>query len=106
MFPVPIFIACYFCPDSPWWLVRKGRTADAVKALDRLSDGSMDNTAVATLIEHTVNLEKELNFGASYADCFKGVDRRRTEIATVVWCAQSLVGFVMQSYSTYFFLQA
>jgi SP family general alpha glucoside:H+ symporter-like MFS transporter len=66
----------------------------------------MDNVEVASLIEHTIKLEKELNFGTSYFDCFKGVDLRRTEIASVCWVAQGLVGFVMQSYSTYFFLQA
>jgi SP family general alpha glucoside:H+ symporter-like MFS transporter len=79
---------------------------EAVKALDRLSDGTVDNHKVAHLIKHTVKLEREMAFGTSYFDCFRGIDRRRTEIACVVWGAQALVGFALQSYSTYFFLQA
>lgn len=30
--------------------------------------------------------------GTSYFDCFKGVDRRRTEIACIAWAAQILSG--------------
>lgn len=78
----------------------------AVHALDRLSDGSVDNHEVAALIEHTVQLERELNFGSSYYDCFKGIDFRRTEVAVIVWLAQGLVGFAMQGNQAYFFEQA
>ena len=35
--PVPLFIGIYFAPESPWWLVRKGRIADAKKSLERLT---------------------------------------------------------------------
>jgi SP family general alpha glucoside:H+ symporter-like MFS transporter len=100
MFPLPLFALIIFAPDSPWWLVRKGHQDAAVKSLDRLSDGSVDNTQVAALMKHTVELEAELNFGSSYWDCFRGVDLRRTEIACVIWVSQALVGFAMQGYNT------
>lgn len=34
---VPLFLIALFAPDSPWWLVRKGRLADAEISLARLS---------------------------------------------------------------------
>lgn len=106
VFPLWLFIGAYFAPESPWWLVRRGRNEDAVKSLARLSTKDVNHEDACALIQHTVNLEKNLDFGTSYGDCFKGVDRRRTEIAIVAWCAQALVGFVVQGYQTYLFKQA
>ena len=106
IFPVPLFIICMFAPESPWWLARKGRHDDAVKALKRLSDDSVDHEQVVVLIEHTVELERQLNFGSTYAGCFKGIDRRRTVIAMIAWMAQTATGFTIQGYQSYFFTQA
>ncbi|KAF9765519.1 hypothetical protein IL306_002189 [Fusarium sp. DS 682] len=35
-FVLPLLIGVYFCPDSPWWLIRHERQADARRALQRL----------------------------------------------------------------------
>jgi hypothetical protein len=35
--PVPIFIGTILAPESPWWLCRRGRDADARKALRKLT---------------------------------------------------------------------
>lgn len=98
MFPIPLLIAAVFCPDSPWWLVRRGRKDDAVKAMRRLADDTVNHEEVVALIDHTVKLEQQLQFGSSYASCFKGVDLRRTEIAIVCWVAQVLVGWSISGY--------
>jgi SP family general alpha glucoside:H+ symporter-like MFS transporter len=103
MFPLPLFALILFAPASPWWLVRKGKQEEAVDALNRLSDSSVDNTQVAALMRHTVELEAKLNFGNTYWDCFRGVDLRRTEIACISWIAQALVGFSLQGNNAYFF---
>lgn len=102
-FPIPLLIAAWLCPPSPWWLVRRGRSEEAVVAMRRLADDTVNHEEVVALIEHTVKLEAQLDFGSSYASCFKGVDRRRTEIAVVAWCAQVLVGFAISGYQAYFF---
>jgi len=102
MWPAPLIIAAFFCPESPWWLIRRGRRDDAVRSLQRLSNKEVDHVQVATFIQHTVNLERDLDFGKTYVDCFKGVDRRRTEISVVAWCSQTFVGFIIQGYQTYF----
>ncbi|CRK25865.1 hypothetical protein BN1723_018244, partial [Verticillium longisporum] len=33
IWPVPIMIGVYFAPESPWWLIRKGRVDDAKHSL-------------------------------------------------------------------------
>ncbi len=37
IWPVPIFIGCWFAPESPWWLVRQNRLEDAKHSLRRLA---------------------------------------------------------------------
>jgi SP family general alpha glucoside:H+ symporter-like MFS transporter len=110
MWPVPIIVGILLAPESPWWLVRKGREAEAKKVIQRLTlhDAddieSADNT-VAMMI-HTNELEKEMSSGTSYLDCFKGTDLRRTEISCVTWAIQNLCGSAFMNNSTYFFIQA
>lgn len=82
--------------------MRRGRHDDALKALDRLSSGDVNNRETLALIHHTVTLEKHLEFGSSIWDCFKGTDLRRTEIACVVWSSQIWTQFALAS-GTYFF---
>lgn len=110
MWPVPLIIIIFFAPESPWWLVRKGRVAEAKRSLLRLTslnretDFDVDDTIA--MITHTTALESESTAGATYMDCFKGVDRRRTEIICMVWAMQNLSGNAFSSYSTYFLQQA
>ncbi|GJN87875.1 hypothetical protein Rhopal_000830-T1 [Rhodotorula paludigena] len=108
MWPVPIIIGCCFAPESPWWLVRKGRYELAKKTVRRLvvkpTDDEVDSR-VAMMI-HTNALEKAVAAGTSYWDCFKGIDLRRTEIAVGVWSVQNLCGAAFMGYSTFFLQQA
>jgi SP family general alpha glucoside:H+ symporter-like MFS transporter len=55
---------------------------------------------------HTTALEAKITSGASYLDCFRGVDLRRTEIVCMVWAIQNLSGNSFSNYSTYFLKQA
>ncbi|PHH68273.1 hypothetical protein CDD82_683 [Ophiocordyceps australis] len=93
-------------PESPWWLVRQGRLDDARAALRKLSSGGVDVEATLTVIIETNRLEQELEAGSTYADCFRSVNRRRTEIAFGVYCTQVLSGIYLISYSTFFSQQA
>ena len=110
IWPVPIAIVVLFAPESPWWLVRKGRLEDAKKALKKLhsskSDPCYDYDNVVLLMHNTHLYEEAADFGATYWDCFKGVDLRRTEITCIVWAIQNLSGSGFMGYSTYFFQQA
>ncbi|OXH31183.1 MFS transporter, SP family, general alpha glucoside:H+ symporter [Cryptococcus neoformans] len=110
MFYPPLLIGIYFAPESPWWLVRKGRIEQAKKSLLRLTSSKTDPTFDATetidMIRHTTELEQDITSGASYLDCFKGVNLRRTEIVCMLWATQNLAGNTFSNYSTYFFEQA
>ncbi|THW59466.1 putative MFS alpha-glucoside transporter [Aureobasidium pullulans] len=110
MWPVPLIIGITFAPESPWWLVRKGRVEDAKKALLRLTslnrETDFDADETIDMMVHTTKLEEKITTGSSYLDCFKGTDLRRTEIVCMVWAIQNLSGNSFSGYSTYFLEQA
>ncbi|CAG9962881.1 unnamed protein product [Clonostachys byssicola] len=112
LWPIIILLLAIFCPESPWWLVRKGRYEMAKQSVIRLSSAkskeiAVENAkkAVALMIE-TDKLEKETTKDTSFLACFKGHDLWRTEIACFTWGSQIFTGFVVQSYAAYFFQQA
>lgn len=109
VFPPPIILGVLFAPESPTWLVRKGRLQDARKALraltsSRVPDEEIDHTL--SMISHTNELEKSLQEGTSYFDCLRGPNLRRTEIACFVWVAQVACGIWFGGNSIYFLEQA
>ncbi|KAL6879603.1 sugar transporter domain-containing protein [Trichoderma longibrachiatum] len=110
MWPLPLFIAIYFAPESPWWLIRRGKAEDAKKSLLRLTslnrETDFDADETVAMMVHTTALEEKMTAGASYWDCFKGVDLRRTEIVCMTWAIQNLSGNAFSNYSTYFLQQA
>lgn len=100
-------IAALFMPESPWYLVRKGRYADAEKSVLRLmtrSEISYSKPIVALMI-YTNNLECSVSQGTSYLNCFQGIDLRRTEIAIVTFLGQITCGAQFAYSATYFFQQ-
>ncbi|KAH7161121.1 raffinose family of oligosaccharides transporter [Dactylonectria macrodidyma] len=110
IWPVPLIIGIYLAPESPWWLVRKGRIDEAKESLRRLTTRNSDvpfrpDETISMMI-HTNEMEKEAQAGTSYADLFKGVSLRRTEIVCVTWMIQTLCGATFMGYSTYFYQQA
>ncbi|CAK7223729.1 hypothetical protein SBRCBS47491_005306 [Sporothrix bragantina] len=119
MWPVPLMIGIFFAPESPWWLVRRGRIEDAKRALLRLTsrkerdavdpdtgNSTFDPDATIAMMVHTTALEANTTKGASYLDCFRGHNLRRTEIVCMVWAIQNLSGNSFSNYSTYFLEQA
>ncbi|WVO12529.1 hypothetical protein L204_100129 [Cryptococcus depauperatus] len=110
VWPPLILVGVIFAPESPWWLVRHGRIEEAKRSLRRLTSHKQDMASnideSCDMIRHTTELEKDITSGASYVDCFKGIDLRRTEIICAIWSMQNLAGNSFSNYSTYFFEQA
>ncbi|KGY15953.1 hypothetical protein PABG_11203 [Paracoccidioides brasiliensis Pb03] len=110
MWPAPLALAILMAPESPWWLVRTGRIDEAKRALLRLTslnrETDFDADETIAMIVHTTALEEKITRGATYLDCFKGFDLRRTEIVCMVWAIQNLSGNSFSNYSTYFLEQA
>ncbi|KAL6229535.1 hypothetical protein BDW75DRAFT_249581 [Aspergillus navahoensis] len=108
IWPVPLMVVCWLAPESPWYLVQKGRLEDAKRSIRRLGGNKTEdqiNGQLAMMV-HTIKLEAEIEAGTSYLECFKGVDLRRTEICCVAFFGQILSGSSFAYSPTYFFEQA
>lgn len=107
VWPVPLFIAAYLAPESPWFLVRTGRMDAAKKSLERLSQpeqhAGIDST-IAMMV-HTNKLEMEEREGVTYWDAFRGTNRRRTEIACMGFLSQITNGGALCYSGSFFFQQ-
>lgn len=108
VWPIPLMVVCWLAPESPWWLVRNDRIEDAQHSVTRLSGDKTQQQihAQVAMMLHTTKTEAEITRGATYADCFKGVNLRRTEIVCVAFCGQILSGSTFSYSPTYFFTSA
>ncbi|SPO02413.1 probable Maltose permease [Cephalotrichum gorgonifer] len=107
--PVLLIPVLCFVPESPWWLVRQGRLEDAKKVLQRLTSAGasgLDLDKSVALMVVTTEHERTVNAETTYLACFKGGDLKRTLIAMGIYCAQTLSGNPLRSFSTYFLQQA
>lgn len=104
MFPTPLAILLFIAPESPWWLVRKGRLAEAEKAVKRLGRASAnDNPADAVaMMRRTIELEKTEK-KPSLVELWKGTDLYRTLIVCGVYASQNLTGNLIANQAVYFF---
>lgn len=104
MFPTPLAILLFLAPESPWWLVRKGRLAEAEKAVKRLGRASSnDNPADAvSMMRRTIELEK-IETNPTLAELWKGTDLYRTLIVCGVYASQNLTGNLIANQAVYFF---
>jgi SP family general alpha glucoside:H+ symporter-like MFS transporter len=111
-----LLVIIFLAPDSPQWLVRKGRIDDAVKSAKRLCHKSIRDKAherIANMIR-TNELERQQEAEAGpeytgirgYIKCFQGTNLRRTEIGCIAFAGQVLSGSTFAYSPSYFFLQS
>lgn len=106
IYPVPLLIAVYFAPESPYWLTRKGRFEEAKSAIRSISRkgyySEEELDGYLAYLKHTDDLEKIEAKNASFMDMFKGTNRRRTEIMLCIWGNQQWSGLNLTGYATLF----
>ncbi|KAK6066169.1 sugar porter family MFS transporter [Seiridium cupressi] len=106
MFPTPLAILIFCAPESPWWLVRKGRLDEAANAVGRLGRRSRLNTGeTVAMMRRVIEMEKTEK-EPSLVELFKGTDLYRTWIVCGVYLAQNLTGNLIANQAVYFFEQA
>ncbi|KAH8721891.1 general substrate transporter [Ilyonectria robusta] len=107
IWPIPLFIAAWMAPESPWFLVRTNQLDAAKKSLQRLSEPEhqVDFDGTIAMMVHTNKLEIEERAGVNYWDAFRGTNRRRTEIACMGFMSQITNGGALCYSGSFFFQQ-
>ncbi|KAK9422928.1 hypothetical protein SUNI508_04595 [Seiridium unicorne] len=102
-FAVISTILVFFMPESPWWLASKGRNDAALRSLNKLGHKGEHGASRLALIQQTLEKAKEETAGATYLECFRVSNLRRTIISIMPLAIQSLSGITfVASYSTYY----
>lgn len=101
-------ILIFLAPESPWWLVRKGRKQEALRSLERLGNNQTPEHAHQALavIERTVEIEALQGGNPTLLDLFKGTDLRRTTIICLMYASQNFAGNLIANQAVFFFEQA
>ncbi|TPX17701.1 uncharacterized protein E0L32_002802 [Thyridium curvatum] len=106
LFFVAFLLICLpFSPESPWYLVRRGKQDQALDAIRKLYGPDYDAEKRLLSVQATVEAESlDRLHEVGFVDCFKGTNRLRSGISTGVFLCQHLVGIIfVLGYSTYFF---
>ncbi|OOQ86557.1 maltose permease [Penicillium brasilianum] len=107
IFPTPLMILLFLAPESPWWLIRRGRKAEALRSIERLGDGNSETASQSlAMMERTVQIEAQIGGSPSLLELFKGTDLRRTTITCLIYASQNFAGNLIANQSTFFFEQA
>ncbi|KAF4968159.1 hypothetical protein FSARC_4435 [Fusarium sarcochroum] len=86
------FILSWFIPDSPIFLLRKGRDADAMKAAKRLYAPKVSQSVAIERFRNIVEEERSWASNATYLSCFRRKNLRRTMITLLAAIMPSLFG--------------
>ncbi|SPO07386.1 related to transporter (major facilitator superfamily) [Cephalotrichum gorgonifer] len=91
---VPVGYAVFyaFLPESPRYLIYKGRFDEAEKVLTMLSNHPETVPHEVELLKAQVEEQRELHKATSVLDCFRGTNLRRTVIAMSVQILQQAQG--------------
>lgn len=112
-YAAPFAIQLFFClfllaglpwvPESPWWLIRKGKDAQALDSLQKLWGARTNVKDKLASLKVTIS-EEHGEQESKFLDCFKGTNILRSCISTGVFACQHFVGIVfVLGFSTYFF---
>ncbi|KAF7166710.1 hypothetical protein CNMCM5623_000254 [Aspergillus felis] len=107
LFPTPLLILIFLAPESPWWLIRRGRKKEALRSIERLGAKSPEHAQQSlAMIERTVKIEEQMGGTPTLLDLLKGTDLRRTIITCLMYASQNFAGNLIANQATFFFEQA
>jgi SP family general alpha glucoside:H+ symporter-like MFS transporter len=106
IWPIVLLAGLPFVPESPWWFIRQNDMDSAERSLKQLviATSKVDTTEVLAMMVKTDAFEHEIDVGTTYADCWKGSNRRRMEICILLFVIQNFSGNPV-GFATYFFEQ-
>ncbi|WYZ46654.1 hypothetical protein EsH8_IX_000879 [Colletotrichum jinshuiense] len=105
-FPGIILLGLPFIPESPTWLVFKNQHEKARRSLERLSGPNENIDARLGQIIDNIETERRIQAeDASFLECFKGTNWRRTRIILICFYMPQVVGAVLSSNAPYFLNQ-
>lgn len=99
-----------FIPESPVFLVARNRISSAERSMRVIYGSSGASTAeriqlIRATMEHESMSDGDSN-NATYSECFKGTNWRRTRIVALLNTLQQLIGVSLVANSPYFFIMA
>jgi MFS transporter, SP family, general alpha glucoside:H+ symporter len=71
----------WFMPESPYWLIAKGKDQQALRSLCRLGYCHKNDVKRLARIKFSLYQTQSGFSNTSYLECFYGVNRRRTIVA-------------------------
>ncbi|KHO01248.1 General substrate transporter [Metarhizium album ARSEF 1941] len=98
---VPVIVALCI-PESPTYLVRKNKMAQAHKSQKRLEPRDGDAHETVETIRRNIEHEREMT-QATYIDCFKRANLRRTLIIMLSGALPQILGLALLAKASYFF---
>ncbi|KAF5335655.1 hypothetical protein D9611_009677 [Ephemerocybe angulata] len=109
---VPLMIGVYFCPESPRWLMKKGRYGDAFKSFCRLRNSPLQAARDMYYVHCQLDEEFKVLKGSTYVSRFTELFtiprvRRATLASFIVMIAQQMCGInIIAFYSSTIFVEA
>lgn len=109
VWPGVILLFLPFMPESPYFLVMKGQREKAGRMLSRLGNRASETPLILADIVRTHEEEQQRNEAAkeaSFLECFKGVNWRRTRIILYCNALSQVIGSSFMTNGPYFLVQA